>query len=217
MQLTAKSVLFSSAHNLRLCQIWEGMWARPVCVFLWIFTIPSHMTELWRKQTLHIICSACRRRLLIAYWHARELAFFFFFLVPAQLEFWFRRLDVLQQGCGWRGCIVTTFTKKGKQLIVWTGCCRPSSLSGSSTPRLPGASFPSADRVAALLLLASEAWVGVSRRLRTPPSTVLDGGLRATRPKIKKSPKNRRRTQRAKKRGISEIGEESITKGVGVD
>lgn len=58
-----------------------------------------------------------------------------------------------------------------------------SSLSGSSTPRLPGASFPSADRVAALLLLASEAWVGVSRRLRTPPSTVLDGGLRATRPK----------------------------------
>lgn len=81
----------------------------------------------------------------------------------------------------WLGsCIVTTFNN---MKTVNQVCCYPSSLSGSSTPRLPGASFPSADRVAALLLLASEAWVGVSRRLRTPPSTVLDGGLRATWPK----------------------------------
>lgn len=65
--------------------------------------------------------------------------------------------------------------------------CHPSSLSGSPTRRLPGASFPSADRAAVLLLLASEAWVGVSRRLRTPPSIVLTGGLRATRSE-KKSP-----------------------------
>lgn len=56
------------------------------------------------------------------------------------------------------------------------------SLSGSPERRLPGASVPSADRAAALLLLASEAWVGVRRRLRTPPSTVVAGGLRATRP-----------------------------------
>lgn len=62
----------------------------------------------------------------------------------------------------------------------------PSPLSGSPTLRLPGASFPSADSAAALLLLASEAWVGVSRRLRTPPSTVLTGGLRATRPRKEK-------------------------------
>lgn len=58
-----------------------------------------------------------------------------------------------------------------------------SSLSGSPKRRLPGASVPSADRAAALLLLASEAWVGVSRRLRTPPSTVVASGLRATCPK----------------------------------
>lgn len=36
---------------------------------------------------------------------------------------------------------------------------------------LPWASPPSAERAAALLLLASEAWVGVSSRLRTPLST----------------------------------------------
>lgn len=68
-------------------------------------------------------------------------------------------------------------------------CSHRSSLSGSPRRRLPGASVPSADRAAALLLLASEAWVGVSRRLRTPPSTVLAGCLRATRPK--NHPKNR--------------------------
>lgn len=67
--------------------------------------------------------------------------------------------------------------------------CHPSSLAGSPKRRLPGASVPSADRAAALLLLASEAWVGVSRRLRNPPSAVLAGGLRATRPK--NHPKNR--------------------------
>lgn len=74
-----------------------------------------------------------------------------------------------------------------------------SSLSGSPKRRLPGASLPSADRAAALLLLASEAWVGVSRRLRTPPSTELTAGLRATWPK-KKSPKSgwRRRKPRRK-------------------
>lgn len=36
---------------------------------------------------------------------------------------------------------------------------------------LPWASPPSAERAAALLLLASEDWVGVSSRLRTPLST----------------------------------------------
>lgn len=62
--------------------------------------------------------------------------------------------------------------------------------------RLPGASVPSADRAAALLLLASEAWVGVSSRLRTPPSTVLAGGLRATRPENNHPKKNRTKKPR---------------------
>lgn len=62
--------------------------------------------------------------------------------------------------------------------------------------RLPGASVPSLERAAALLLLASEAWVGVSRRLRTPPSTVPPGGLRATRPN--NHPKNSRGEQKGR-------------------
>lgn len=96
-------------------------------------------------------------------------------------------------------------------------------------PRLPGAFVPSADKAAALLLLASEAWVGVSRRLRTPSSTVPAGGLRATRPPKdtrKKKKKNRegqkrpRRTewmrmggvkakQKKSRRGVNEVSERS--------
>ncbi len=78
----------------------------------------------------------------------------------------------------------------------------PSSLSASPKRRLPGASVPSADRAAALLLLASDAWVGVSRRLRTPPSTVLTGGLRATRPKI--LPEKQSRTKKVEKERVDE-------------
>lgn len=70
--------------------------------------------------------------------------------------------------------------------------------------RLPGASVPSADRAAALLLLASEAWVGVSRRLRTPPSTVPAGGLRATRPK--NHPKTVEKNKEAKEDRVGKNG-----------
>lgn len=72
--------------------------------------------------------------------------------------------------------------------------------------RLPGASVPSADRAAALLLLASEAWVGVSSRLRTPPSTVLAGGLRATRPENNHPEKKNREEQKSQGKSGQEWG-----------
>lgn len=50
----------------------------------------------------------------------------------------------------------------------------------ASSLGLPCVSPPSADRAAALLLLASEAWVGVSRRLRTALSTGAANERRAT-------------------------------------
>lgn len=61
------------------------------------------------------------------------------------------------------------------------------------------------------MLLASEAWVGVSRRLRTPPSSVLAGGLRATRPK--NHPKERR-AKRPRRKEWMRVGNEVITKKV---
>lgn len=62
------------------------------------------------------------------------------------------------------------------------------------------------------MLLASEAWVGVSRRLRTPPSTVLTGGLRATRPrkKIKSTPE--KKDKMAEKERVDKKGSEGKTK-----
>lgn len=60
------------------------------------------------------------------------------------------------------------------------------------------------------MLLASEAWVGVSRRLRTPPSTVLTGGLRATRPrkKIKSTPEKKKTNNKmAEKERVDKKGE----------
>lgn len=154
MQLTAKSVLFGSAHNLRLSQTWERMWAGPVCMFLWIFTEePPLLTWPSTGANKHLL-----------FWHS---------MVPEAAPATWAVVGAVA---------LRLHLQTGTLLRVRKGCCYPSSLSGSFTPRLPGASFPSADRVAALLLLASEAWVGVSRRLRTPPSTVLDGGLRATRP-----------------------------------
>lgn len=78
-------------------------------------------------------------------------------------------------------------------------------------PRLPGAFVPSADKAAALLLLASEAWVGVSRRLRTPSSTVPAGGLRATRP-----PKDTRKKKKKKQRGTKEAEKDRVDENGGV-
>lgn len=59
---------------------------------------------------------------------------------------------------------------------------------------LPWASPPSADRATALLLLASEAWVGVSSRLRTPLSTGAANERRA----IHGVPKQTRKTEQTK-------------------
>lgn len=74
--------------------------------------------------------------------------------------------------------------------------------------RLPEASVPSADRAAALLLLASEAWVGVSRRLRTPPSTMLVGGLRAIWPKNNHPNSRNSREEQKKKKQEGKSGQE---------
>lgn len=57
------------------------------------------------------------------------------------------------------------------------------------------------------MLLASEAWVGVSRRLRTPPSTVVASGLRATRPKKNRSPEKKQDNVKAKIERVDENGE----------
>lgn len=75
--------------------------------------------------------------------------------------------------------------------------------------------MPSADRAAALLLLASEAWVGVSSRLRTPPSTVVAGSLRATWPQ-KNSPEYKRKTQRRRRKEWMRIRMEAKQRRVGV-
>lgn len=56
------------------------------------------------------------------------------------------------------------------------------------------------------MLLASEAWVGVSRRLRTPPSTALAGGLRATRPRGKYHPPKKKKREAEKRRSEDESG-----------
>lgn len=65
-----------------------------------------------------------------------------------------------------------------------------------SSLRLPWTSDPSPDRAAALLLLASEAWVGVSRRLRTALSTGAANERRAT----DAVPTHRNREDQRKKR-----------------
>lgn len=63
------------------------------------------------------------------------------------------------------------------------------------------------------MLLASEAWVGVSRRLRTPPSTVLTGGLRATRPRKKiKTPEKKKVTKWPRRKEWIRRGSEGKTK-----
>lgn len=60
------------------------------------------------------------------------------------------------------------------------------------------------------MLLASEAWVGVSSRLRTPPSTVLAGGLRATRPENNHPKKKWRRIKKPRRKEWARTGDDKV-------
>lgn len=80
---------------------------------------------------------------------------------------------------------------------------------GASPVRLPGGSDPSAESAAVLLLRASEAWVGASRRLRTPLSTGQARVRRATdRPKPPRSEQHQ--TKPNKNGGVREKTERRV-------